>query len=169
MELEKNVEQFEITDDNKAEWALKKVLEAKKEKQRLLDLIAFERAELDRKEKQVEERYENETSFLLAKLNTYLDTVETKKTKTQEKYRLLSGNIVRKFAGYKLTPNKSALLEWCRVNAPESIKKTEDVAWIEVKGKFAVVDNAVICTETGEFVDCINIEEKPAVLDVVGE
>lgn len=160
---------FEITDDSLAEWALKKIFEAKKEHKRLSDLIEAERTSLDAKQEKIDRRYESDTGFLLSKLNLYLDSVETKKTKTQETYRLLSGKLVRKFAKQKLTPDKTALLEWCKQNAPECVKHTEEAMWSEVKGKFAIVDGAVICSDTGEIVTCVGVEETPASFDVTGE
>ena len=166
--LENNTD-FEITDDGLAEGALKKILEAKKEHKRLTELVDAERERLDAKQSKIDSRYENETGYLLSKLNIYIDSVETKKTKTQETYRLLSGKLVRKFAKQKLTPDKNALLEWCKQNAPDCIKHTEEAMWSEVKGKFAIVEGGVICTDTGEFVTCVGVEDTPASFDVTGE
>lgn len=160
---------FEIADDSTAEWALKKVIEAKRERQRLLDLIDAEKANLDMKKEQINKRYETDAGFLLSKLNAYLDTVDRKKTKTQETYQLLSGKLVRKFAKQKLVPNKEALLEWCEQNAPEYVKHTKEAMWGEVKSKFAIVGDTVICTDTGEYVTCVGVEETPATFDVTGE
>ena len=164
-----NNEAFEITDDAVAEWALKKVLEAKKEQNRLTELVNAERERLDLKQREIDKRYENETAFLLSKLHLYLNSVETKKTKTQETYRLLSGKLVRKFAKQKLVPDKVALLEWCKQNAPDCVKHTEEAMWSEVKGKFNIVGDSVICTDTGECVTCVGVEETPATFDVTGE
>ena len=164
-----NNETFEITDDGLAEWALKKVIEAKKEQKRLTDLITAERERLDLKQCEIDKRYENDTAFLLSKLNQYLNSVETKKTKTQESYRLLSGKLVRKFAKQKLVPNKEALLEWCKQNAPEFVKRTEEAMWADVKSKFVIIDGGVICSDTGELVSCVSVEETPATFDVTGE
>lgn len=44
-------EQFEITDDSTAEWAIKKIIEAKKERQRLLELVDAEKANLEIKKR----------------------------------------------------------------------------------------------------------------------
>ncbi len=162
-------EQFEINDDSTAEWALKKVLEARKERDRLLSLIDAERAELDRKQEKIEKRYESDSSYLLFKLSSYLDKVDRKKTKTQETYQLLSGKLVRKFAKQKLVPDKPALLEWCRQNAPDCVKHTEEAAWSEVKEKFVIVGDTVLCSETGECVSCVRVEETPATFDVKGD
>ena len=159
-------EQFEITDDSAAEWALKKVLEAKEERQRLLDLIESEKDRLDAKKEQVEKKYESNTGYLLSKLNEYFETVTKRKTKTQESYQLLSGKLVRKFAKQKLTPNKEALLQWCKENAPECIKTTEEASWSDVKSKLIICDGAVVYAETGELVNCVSVDEVPPVFDV---
>ena len=167
-EVEQNTE-FTISTDSAAEWALKKVLDAKRERERLLSLIEAEREELDRKQEKIEKKYETDTGYLLSKLNAYFDTVDRKKTKTQETYQLLSGKLVRKFAKQKLVPDKSALLEWCKQNAPECVKHTEEAMWSEIKGKFDIMGDTVICSETGELVSCVGIEETPAAFDVKGE
>jgi hypothetical protein len=159
-------EQFEITDDSTAEWALKKVLEAKGERQRLLDLIEYEKDRLDAKKEQVEKKYESNTSYLLSKLGEYFETVTKRKTKTQESYQLLSGKLVRKFAKQKLTPNKEALLQWCKENAPECIKTTEEASWSDIKSKLTIIDGAVVYAETGELVACVTVDEVPPAFDV---
>ena len=159
-------EQFEITDDSTAEWALKKIIDAKKERQRLLDLVDVEKQKLEAKKDQINKRYDTDTGFLLSKLNAYLDTVTRKKTKTQETYQLLSGKLVRKFAKQKLVPDKEALLAWCKENAPEYVKRTEEAMWGEVKGKFNIVDGSVIYSDTGEYVPCVGVEETPMAFDV---
>ena len=161
--------QFEITDDIMAEWAVKKILGAKRERERLISLIEAELAELEIKRKKVETRYESDTSYLLSRLNAYLDRVDRKKTKTQESYQLLSGKLVRKFPKQKLVPDEAALIAWCKENAKECVKQTERVMWSEVKDKFAVHGNSVIYTETGECVACVKVEEVPCVFDVKGD
>lgn len=162
-------EQFEITDDSTAEWALKKVLDAKAERERLLSLVEDARKEIDLKQEKIENRYESDTAFLLSKLNAYLDNVKCKKTKTQESYQLLSGKLVRKFSKQKLVPDKAALLEWCKHNAPECVKHTEEVMWSEAKDKFSVFGESVLCKETGECVTCVSVTETPSTFDVKGE
>ena len=67
-EIETEATEFTIDTDEKAEWALKKVLAAKKEKERLTALIEAERESLDRKQEEVDKRFENDTSYMLFKL-----------------------------------------------------------------------------------------------------
>ena len=121
IEEETETSDFAIETDEMAEWALKKVLAAKKEKERLSALIDTERENLDRKQEEIDKRYENDTSYLIFKLNEYFQKVEHKETKTQESYQLLSGKLVFKKPTLKMEQQKEALLEWCKVNAPEYI------------------------------------------------
>lgn len=162
-------ERFEITDDSKAEWALQKVLEEKRERERLLELVEAERTLLDQKEEKIKSRYEFNTAYLLSQLHAYFDTVAKKKTKTQESYQLLSGKLVRKFPKQKLVPDKEALLGWCIENAPEYIKHTEEVMWNEIKSKLSISGDLVIKTDTGEVVPWVTITEEPSTFDVKGD
>lgn len=168
MEYEER-EQFEVIDDSTAEWALKKVLEAKRERERLLELVEAEKALLDEKEKKINIRYDYDTANLLSQLYAYFDTVAKKKTKTQESYQLLSGKLVRKFPKQKLVPDKTALLEWCKDNAPEYIKHTEEAMWGEIKSKFAIMGDVVVNSSTGEVVSCVSVTEEPSTFDVKGD
>ena len=130
IENEINEETFTIADDSTAEWALRKVLEAKAEKDRLTELVKAEAAKLKTHQELIDKKYENSTGFLMAHLFRYFNTVEHKNTKTQETYQLLSGKLV--FKKPKLEANKSedALLAWCKNNAPEYVKTSESNAYI---------------------------------------
>ena len=166
---EETKEQFEITNDSTAEWALKKVLSAERERDRLLELIETEEQNLELQRQETERRYESDTAFLLAKLSEYFDKVERKATKTQETYQLLSGKLVRKYPKLRLVPNEEALLKFCKANIPEYVKLTEKPMWGEIKERFGIVDGAVVYTDTGEIVDCVCAEEVPAAFGVVGK
>ena len=162
-------EQFQITDDKLAEWALKKVLEARKERDRLTALVEVERAVLDRKQERINKRFEKGIAYFLSLLGEYFQTVEHKKTKTQESYQLLSGKLVFKKPKMEYTPDNDKLLEWAKANAPEYVNTKESVAWGELKKKLEICGESAVFTDTGEIIDCVVVEEKPGVFDVKGE
>ena len=164
MRAEEN--EFTIDSDELAEWALKKVLAAKKEKERLTALIDAERANLDRKQDDIDKRYENETSFLLFKLGEYFKTVEHKETKTQESYQLLSGKLVYKKPTLKMEQQKEALLKWCKENAPEYVRTEQSVEWGSLKKCMKIVGESVMYDATGEIVQGIAITETAGTFDV---
>lgn len=157
---------FTIDTDEAAEWALKKVLAAKKEKERLTALIDAERDILDRKQEEVDKRYERDTSYLLFKLGEYFKTVEHKETKTQESYQLLSGKLVFKKPTQKLEQDENTLLEWCKQNAPEYVKTKQSVEWGQIKKCMQIVGDAVIYGATGEIVQGVAVSEVAGVFDV---
>ena len=164
MRAEEN--EFVIDSDEMAEWALKTVLAAKKEKERLTALIDAERARLDRKQEDIDKRYENDTSYLLYKLSEYFKTVEHKETKTQESYQLLSGKLVFKKPTVKLEQDKCALLNWCKTNAPEYVRTEQSVEWGQIKKCMKIVGESVIYDATGEVVQGVAITETAGTFDV---
>ena len=87
-------EEFQITDDKTAEWALKKIKAAEDEYIRLMELIQVEREELNKKAEELSNHLESETGYLKSLLFKYFETVEKKETKTQQSYKLLSGSLV---------------------------------------------------------------------------
>lgn len=165
-EEETETSDFVIESDEMAEWALKKVLAAKKEKERLSALIDAERKALDRMQEEIDQRYENDTSYLIFKLNEYFKTVEHKETKTQESYQLLSGKLVFKKPTQKMEQNEEALLEWCKANAPEYVVTKQSVAWGQIKKNMQIAGDSVIYGATGEIVSGVTITETDGSFDV---
>lgn len=168
METAEEAEGFEITDDSTAEWALKKILAARRERERLTDLVKAEKEELDRHQEQIEKRYEQETAYLLVKLGEYFDTVEHKKTKTQETYQLLSGKLIFKKPTQEMKPDEEALLKWCKENAPDFVQVKESVKWGEFKKRLMLSGESAFYSGTGEAVECITVTEKAGTFDVKG-
>lgn len=156
---------FIIDNDQKAEWAIKKVLEERAERDRLLELVEIEIARLKEQAEDINTRYAEKTDYLMTMLNNYAQTVNCKETKTQKTYQLLSGKLVYKIPQKKLTPSES-LLEWCKVNAPEYVKIEEKVAWGDIKAKMQIVDDKAVFTDTGEFIDCIDVTETEPSFDI---
>lgn len=165
-EMRAEESQFTIDSDETAEWALKKVLAAKKEKERLTALIDAEKERLDRQQEVIDQRYENETSYLLFLLGEYFKTVEHKETKTQESYQLLSGKLVYKKPTQKMEQDKGELLKWCKANAPEYVRTEQSVEWGQIKKCMRIVGESVIYDGTGEIVQGVAITETAGTFDV---
>ena len=161
-------EGFVIDNDNKANWALKKIREATAEADRLKAIITAERDELAEKEKQINEKLDHETGYLKGLLYSYFETVEHKATKTQESYKLLDGSLVYKIPTRKITkPDDEALVAYLKQNAPELVKTVETPAWGEFKKALMVADDGtVVNSDTGEVLDFIGIEETAGSFDV---
>ena len=173
-ELEEILEQpeeaeksFSITDDNTADWALKKIAEERKELERLKAIAQQQVEEIELKIKHLEETTERKTAFLKGCLAQYFETVPHKATKTQETYKLLSGSLVFKLPKQNLVKDDTKLLNYLHENGMEEYIKTEEKPiWAEFKKTLSIVDGKVIDTSTGEVVEAVKAEETAGVFDV---
>ncbi len=148
-----------ILNDQDAEEAVRLLLSARKEKDRLLSLVDAERARLDMQETQITERYDGEIAYYLEQLREYSGTVEMRETKTQRSYQLLSGRLIYKKPKTVPERDENVLLPWVKANAPEFVQVSESVKWGEIKPMLAVDGDRVVYTATGEVVDGLGVVE----------
>ncbi len=164
-------EEFQITDDKSAEWAIKKIKAAEAEYIRLMELIQAEREELNKKAEELSNHLESETGYLKSLLFKYFETVEKKETKTQQSYKLLSGSLVFKKPQIKIVKpedeiGSQALLEYLEVNQPELIETIKKPAWGEFKKNLTITEDGVVDMATGEKLEFVQTEETAGSFDV---
>ena len=155
---------FVIDDDNKADWAIRKIDEEKQEFNRIRELAEEQTARIEQKVEAAERRFNQRTSYLRSLLGSYFMQVPHRKTKTQESYRLLSGSLVLKLPKVKPVYEEDELVKYLKESGmPDYIKTEEKARWGELKklldlsqGKHPVIK------DTGELVECIRVEETPA-------
>lgn len=158
---------FSINDDATADWALRKIKEAREEYERLTLIGCEQIAEINLKMKHLEEVAERKTAFLKGCLAEYFKTVPHKTNKTQESYKLLNGSLVMKLDSQKMVKDDAELVEYFRQNnMTEYIKTEEKPIWAEFKKNLAIVDGKVVDTTTGEVVDVVKVEDVPGTFDV---
>ena len=148
-----------ILNDQDAEEAVRLLLSARKEKDRLLSLVDAERARLDMQETQITEKFDGEIAYYGTLLRDYFDTVETRETKTQRSYQLLSGRLIYKKPKVVPDRDEKILLPWVKENAPEFVQVSESVRWGDIKPMLAVDGDRVVYTVTGEVVDGLGVVE----------
>lgn len=155
---------FVIDDDNKADWAIRKIDEEKQEYDRIRDLAEEQTARIEQKVEAAERRFNQRTSYLRSLLGSYFMQVPHRKTKTQESYRLLSGSLILKLPKIKPVYEESELVEYLKESGmPDYIKTEEKARWGEFKKLLDLSAGAYpIIKDTGEVVDCIRLEETPA-------
>ena len=155
---------FVIDDDNKADWAIRKIDEEKQEFNRIRELAEEQTARIEQKVEAAERRFNQRTSYLRSLLGSYFMQVPHRKTKTKESYRLLSGSLVLKLPKVKPVYEEDELVKYLKESGmPDYIKTEEKARWGELKklldlsqGKHPVIK------DTGELVECIRVEETPA-------
>lgn len=159
---------WKIQNDSDAEWLIDKVNEELIEKARFKESIINKIELLQEKLKKVEE----EEQFIIERRNSYLiEYFESipdkfkKKTKTQEKYRLPSGSIIKKYPKPEFKRNNDKLLNWIKANnMNEYIEVKEAPKWGKLKKTIQVVGNQVV-TEDGEIVEGVEVVERPPVVE----
>ena len=157
---------FTIDNDEVADWAVRKIAEERSDYERLKELAETQIAKIQEKIEAEKTRAERRTAFLTSCLAQYFGTVEHKKTKTQETYKLLSGTLVLKKGGVTQKYDKDELLDYLAAEGMDDyIKTTQEPKWGEFKKLLTFQDGNAILTDTGEMVECIHVEEKPDTFD----
>ena len=118
---------FQIQDDQGAEWALKKIREAREEQAKWTD---FYQGRMN----QVKTKTQETIQFMEGLLRQYFGggTHRVKEGGTDE-YALPSEELIRKAAGMNYERDEGALLSWCEANLPEAVKVTRKASWEDVK------------------------------------
>lgn len=153
-ELEQE-ERFRVTDDQKADWCLRKIAEADAELSKLTEWY-------ERQKVLAQERHDSRVDYFTGLLREYFETVPAHETKTMSKYSLPSGELVMSKAksDYKAVDNEK-LLSWCVSNDPELVKVTTAPKWADIKKRLTTVEGKIVDKETGLFVEGVEIEDKP--------
>lgn len=125
MENEEKI--FVIDSDEKALWAAEKIRGARAE---------IEKWESFYKEQfqKIKENNEEKIVFFTSLLAGYFETVPRRKTKTGiEKYKLPGCELQYMPPKIEYVKDNLELLHWCRENAGDMIKVTEEPKWAEIK------------------------------------
>ena len=149
-------ERFQVTDDQKADWCLRKIAEADAELQKLTDWY-------ERQKALATERHDSRVAYFTGLLQEYFSTVPAHETKTMSKYTLPSGELVlTKAKADYVKADEEKLLSWCVTNDLDLVKVTTAPKWADIKKRLTTVDGKVADKETGLFVDGGVIEPKEA-------
>lgn len=147
--LEENKdERFVIDSDTKAIWAIRKINEAKQERERL---VSFYRKQIEKAEQEEAAR----TDRLMALLEDYAGTVPMKETKTQSSYALPGAKLVfKKPKAVIMHDDQKIIAALKEKGRTEFIKVVtiEKLDWAGLKKRFQ---------EDGEMVDGISVEIEP--------
>jgi len=147
---------FVVNDDQKANWALKKIAAIRTEQQRLIDVAEAEVKFYQTKVAQYKEEIENKIEYFQRQLYAYFDTIEPAETKTTKKYKLPLGNIVltKSQDSLKETPE---LLKWMKKYSPKLVKSVETVEWGKFKKQLLITADGKVVTDGGEVVEGVNV------------
>ena len=142
-------QKFVVDDDQKAEWCLQKIKEAKADKD-------FWKRFYEERLQTVNETADATISQMESMLMEYFKTVPHKKTPTQENYPLPSGKLVCKKQEPRYDRNDDEIIAWLKKNGGQHVKVTEEVDWSALKKELSVVGDQM-ATEDGEVVPGIKV------------
>ena len=148
-------DRFIVNTDAKAEWALKKIAEARSDRDTWVkwyeDKIAEIKAQTD-----------FNTMNLERMLAEYFANVPHKKTKTQESYSLPGGKLILKTQNPEYKRDDKTVIEWLKENSGgQFVKVEEKLDWAGLKAATAVIGDK-IATEDGEFIPGVEVIERDA-------
>lgn len=157
---------FKIDNDLKAEWAVRKIHNAREERDRLVETARFE---IDRYQaiiSNAERRCEQETSNLKFMLQEYFLYQKayglTKATKTQETYKLPSAKLKLKCSTPKILHDDDVLIK----KYTAFVENVPKLKWAELKKTLKIDGDVVIDTATGEIVEGCAVVNSDEVFEV---
>ena len=146
-------EKFMIANDMQADWAIKKIAEARE------DAAKWARFYDEQKSKAKQSASETEDYFMHL-LKDYFEAVPRKVTKTQESYSLPRGRLIYKKMPDKYIRDEDKLLQYFKNNNySEFIKTIEMTVWGEFKNNAEITGNQILDKRTGEIVDGVTVED----------
>lgn len=159
-------EGFVIDNDNKAEWALRKIAEERADAQRYINVCKSMIMEYEEKVRKCEEKLAGKTAFLEEQLRQYLMSVPRKVTKTQECYKLPGGTLKLRHQPPEFKRDDALLMKWLKENQLDDLVKVEEKPnWSEIKKRIVITGDKAV-TEDGQIVEGVEVVERPAVFEV---
>lgn len=133
---------FEITDDGLAEWAMRKIAEARSDTAKWADHFADQLQRIRKANEETE-------AFFTAALARYFDTVPKRTTKTQSKYTLPSGELVRKAQPSEFLRDDAQLIPFLQENdLSEYVKLKPSADWASLKKVCTILDDGTVVEQS---------------------
>lgn len=161
LEPEQERAPFEITNDSMAEWAVRKIAEARAD---TLKWEAHFSGQLDR----IRKSNEADENFLTAALARYFETVPRKETKNQSKYVLPCGELVRKKQEPNYVRDDQVLASFLLANGMDGFVKTKlSTDWATLKKHCVLMENGSVADgESGLVLVGVTAEMRPDKFEV---
>lgn len=161
-------ERWIVKNDDEAEWIIEKSNEDLVEKIRFKLSIESKIKDLQDKLRKIEDEerivIERRNSYLLEYFET-IDDQFKKKTKTQEKYRLPSGEIIKKHPAPEYKRTDDELVKWIKAHHLPLVEVKETPQWGELKKLTTVAGGQVVFVETGEIIEGVEVIERAPVIE----
>jgi predicted PP-loop superfamily ATPase len=160
-EEEQQEQKFTIDNDEKAEWALKKIAQEQKKANEIIDNAQFQieqyQAIVDRENKRLEERKDFFTSMLNEYFQKLAKSGQVDEMKSKLRKRLPSGELALTLPRPKINYMEDAIV-WMQENRPELIRTKYEINKADANKRFAIDNDTVIDSDTGEVIPVASVE-----------
>lgn len=154
--------EFVVDNDSKADWALRKILEARNERDRM---VAHFKRQIELAESACQRTEETMSALLMP----YMDQVPAKRTKTQTTWQLPSGTIRIKQQAPEFRRDDAVLADWMLVNGFDRfVDRVPKPQWAKLKPLVDVVGGDVVLHDTGEIINGVCAVARPPKFEVEG-
>lgn len=152
---------FEILDDSTAQWAMRRIAQARADTQMWREHFSAQLEKITRAN-------EADEAFFTAALSRYFETVPKKETRTQSKYVLPCGELVRKKQQPEFVRDDAVLAPFLMENGMESfVKMKPSTDWAELKKQCVLTESgAVVDSATGLVLEGVTAQQRPDKFEV---
>jgi len=162
-------EVWQIKSDAEAEWLIDKVnedlIEINRFELSLTNKIEILKERLEKVKKEKEIKITRRDSYLLRYFEEIPEELK-KKSKTMEKYRLPSGEIIKKYQAPEFKRDNDVLVKWLKENKMNGfIEVKESPKWADLKKSTKTIGGSVILEETGEIIEGVEVIERAPTLE----
>jgi len=159
-QVEAEQEGFVIDNDDKADWALRKIAQAEKRIQERAEFVETEMAKLQAWQSQQDAQDKRTIEFMTGLLKIYFGKLRESGTLGKKKsYKLPNGTLAVRKKQPKLAYDADAFIAWASKEAPEYVATILQPRWGEFKKRIKVIGRDVVDTETGETIKFVTVEE----------
>lgn len=138
---------FIVDNDQKAEWAARKIREARQDTQKWTEYY-------ERQLSAIRRANEDTEAYFAALLADYFETVPHKATKTQESYSLPSCKLVLKAQQPEFNRDEAVLCDYLdKKGRDDLVKITRRADWAALKKTLKVMDDGTCVDADGEVVE----------------
>jgi hypothetical protein len=153
-------EDFQITDDSTAEWAVRKIKDAQQDTEKWRQHFADQL-------QAIANSNQSTINYMTSLLGGYFAIVPHRETTMQAKYELPSATLIRKQQQPEYSRDNDTLLRYADENQRvDFIRVKREPNWEAIKAASTVQGETLVDTETGEIIPGITVVARPDKFDV---
>lgn len=156
-------EDWAITDDAVADWAIRKIAQAERNIEKRREFVEAEIDRLRRWQEQANTEDQRSIEFFTSHLHAYFEQLrESGALGKRKSYRLPHGTLQVRAKPPTFTRDNDQLLEWAQGTGDESLVRVKiEPAWSDIRKRITIAPDGrtVIDTETGEIVPGVTVTE----------